>query len=147
MVEAPIVQAVRIDQAEDFLAVVPQLFGQLDFGGEVVQHQEWAVEFDGFDLRLREGSGQDGSAIGFLADIANKTLDDLVPDAAILDFGQVDPAAPFELADEAHVVSNIPTTRKDASIIFQNQHQGKTLAKSGEICVSYALEPTVVSIF
>jgi hypothetical protein len=27
---------VSIDQAEDFLAVVAQLFGQLDFGGQVV---------------------------------------------------------------------------------------------------------------
>jgi len=147
VVEAPIIQAVSIDQAEDFLAVVAQLFGQVDFGGQVMQHQQGAIEFDGFDLCLREGSGQDGLAIGFLADIANKTLDDLVADAAILDLGQLDPAAPFELADEAHVVIIIHTTWKGASIIFQNQPQGKTPAKSGEIYLSYAWEQTVVSIF
>jgi hypothetical protein len=46
-------------------------------------------------------------------------LHDLAPDAAIFDLGQVDPAAPFELAGEAHVVSILPTTRKSASPFFE----------------------------
>jgi hypothetical protein len=39
------------------------------------------------------------------------------------------------------------TTREGASIFFQNQQQEKTLVKSGEIYVIYALAQTVVSIF
>jgi hypothetical protein len=103
--------------------------------------------FDGFDRRLRERGGEDSPAIGFLADIANKALDDLVPDAAIFDLGQVNPAAPFDLANEAHVVDIMHTTEEEASIFFQNQQQGKTPVKSGEIYVSYALAKTVVCIF
>src|ERR1035441_7452663 len=39
VIEAAIVQTVSIDQTEDCLAVIAQLFGQLNFVGEVIKHQ------------------------------------------------------------------------------------------------------------
>ena len=68
-------------------------------------------------------------------ELAREQGDDLVPEAVIFDLGQVNPAASLDLAYKAHVVGIKTTTQQGARIIFQNDHQGKTPVKSGEIDV------------
>lgn len=110
MVEAPVIQTVRVDHTEDFLAIVSQLFWQLDLAGQVVQHQEGAVKLDGFDFGIGQGGGKHGAAVHFLTDVADEALDDLLPDPAVFDLRQIDAVALFEFPNEAHVVSIINTT-------------------------------------
>jgi hypothetical protein len=110
VVETPIVQTVGIHQTENFLAIGSQLVRQLDFLGQMVQHQQWAIQFDLFHLDLRHRGGQDGASVGFLTDIANESLNHLAADPPVFDLGQIDFPSLFEFTDEAHVVINIITT-------------------------------------
>src|SRR6266705_2384084 len=70
---------------------------------------------DLFHLDIGDGSGEHGAAIGLFADIANEALDHLSLYAAVLDLGEVDFGAFFNLPNKAHVVVTITTTRRKAS--------------------------------
>jgi hypothetical protein len=120
VVQAAIVQAVGVDQAEDFLAVISQLVRQLNFLGQVMQDQQGAIEFHFLDFHVRDRGGENGASIGFLADIANEALHDFVTDALVLDFCQINAAAFAKLPDEAHVVGNILTTVKKGNLFLRS---------------------------
>jgi hypothetical protein len=107
VVEAAIVQAVSVNQAEDFLAVGTELVGQMDLLGEMIEHQEGAIELDLFHLDFGERSGEQSLAIGFATEVANMALDTLALDPLILDFGEINPALAFDAADKAHSVHNV----------------------------------------
>ena len=96
-----------IDQTQDFLTVGSQLIGQLNLVGQVMEHQQGTVEFDLFDFDLGQGSGEQGLAIGFAADIAEMPLHALAVDPFVFDFGQVNPAGAPNAPDEAHSGHNI----------------------------------------
>ena len=114
-VEASIVQTVSVDQTEDFLAVASQLVGQLNFVGQVMEHEQGTVEFDLFDFDFGKGSGEQGLAIGFAADIADMALHAFALDPFVFDFGQVNPARAPNAADEAHSGYNIHYDEENAS--------------------------------
>src|ERR1035438_4181756 len=105
VVKAPVVQAVGVHQAEDFLAIGSQEVGQLDFGGQLVEHQERTVQFNLFDLDVGHGGGQDGATIALLAHIADEPLHDLVSNPAAFDLGEIGFVALYDLSYKAHVVA------------------------------------------
>src|SRR5207302_11259353 len=109
-------KAVAMHQRECFLSRGAEERGQLDFTGQMVKHQKRAVEFDLLHLDIGDGSGEHGAAIGLFADIANEALDHLSLYAAVLDLGEVDFVAFFNLPNKAHVVVTITTTRRKGKL-------------------------------
>src|SRR6266702_4728871 len=89
MVEAAVIEAVGVDQAEDLLAVGTKLLGQMNLLGQMMKYEQGTVQLDLFHL-------------GFAADIADMALDNLALDPTILDLGKIDAAPAFDLANEAH---------------------------------------------
>ena len=102
MVEAAVIEAVGVDQAEDLLAVGTKLLGQMNLLGQMMKYEQGTVQLDLFHLGFGQGCGQDRFAVGFAADIADMALDNLALDPTILDLGKIDAAPAFDLANEAH---------------------------------------------
>ena len=87
---------------------------QMDFLGQIMQDQQWSINFNLRDLDVGQGSRQHRAAIGLLTDIANETLDNFAFDTPIFNFGEVGFIALFNLTNKAHVVSTIDTTPQNA---------------------------------
>ena len=100
-------RSVSVDQAEDFLAIGTQSFGQGNLLSQMVEHQERTVEFDLVHFDFGKGSGQKSLTIGFTTHITNMALDTLTIDPPILDFRQIHVVLTLDPADEAHSVHSI----------------------------------------
>ena len=79
----------------------------------MMEDQQRSIEFDLLDFDFGDGSGQQRLAVGFASDITNEPLDDLALNSAVLDLGEVDFVALFDLTYEAHVVFTIHTTAQE----------------------------------
>jgi hypothetical protein len=107
VIQAAVIEAVSVDQAEDFLTIGTELVGEMNLLGQMMKYEQGAVKLDLFDLGFRQGGGEYSFAVGFATDITNMALDHLAVDPAILHLGEIDATPAFDLTDEAHSGSTI----------------------------------------
>ena len=108
-----------IHQAEDFRAVGIQLVGEADFLGEMVEHQQGAIELDLLDLDLGNRGREQGFAVGFATDITQVALHDLSLHPFIFDFREINAAFTFDPANETHSVHDIHHDERDCQVLLR----------------------------
>jgi len=87
------------------------VLAQTNLLGQMVQHQQRAIELHLVDLGFGDRSRKNGMSIRLLPDIAKEALHYLAFDPAAVQLRQVDSFPSLIFAAEAHpVVSNVHTT-------------------------------------